>query len=369
MAISYNAIKNHTAKVTMPAVENGWYLSSNITRDPPKSITTRRKDLVGDTSMINEMIEDSPDRQCEAINYYARGVNPMVSVDYGQGQTGSGVSCSGGGSQAYLPYRIIREGAFRPPVMDGIKNLLPLSRLPRILTTVCATPYQPIFTKRMRNCGTSEQTREVHNNILKTSCMTQKLIQAFPNLNEPITTLKIREDLPLVNIKSKNSCPTSVVEIQQRLNQQPIRLLPTRPNTNITSNVGGQNENFHTYDHVYLNPTRPNTTIISNVGGQNENVNTYDHVYLNPTRPNTTINSNVGGQNENVNTYDYVYLNPTRPGMVVNTNQTAMTYGNGDVNDKEYKRLHERVTVGGFEGSRNIPKTIDNPVKILKPRS
>ena len=42
------------AKCTLPSVE-GWGTNMNIVRDPPKSIHTRRKDKVGDTSEITIM--------------------------------------------------------------------------------------------------------------------------------------------------------------------------------------------------------------------------------------------------------------------------------------------------------------------------
>jgi len=120
----------------------------NILRDPPKSVMTRRIDKVGETSSITEMIDQSGNRACEAISLYARGVNPMVSVSYGNAGNNGGqragnacgtASVGGAGRQAYLPYRIARDGAFRPPVIRQ-EQLLPLSRQPRTNTQA--------FTKR-----------------------------------------------------------------------------------------------------------------------------------------------------------------------------------------------------------------------------
>ena len=137
MAISYSAIVNY-GKVTLPSVES-WSTNMNIMKDPTKSIHTRKIDKVGETSAITSAVDESGDRFCEAINYYARGQNPMVSVSYGQGQHNA--------TQAFLPYRIAREGAFRPPIWRQ-EDLLPLSRLPRIWTQASTQPYQPIFTMR-----------------------------------------------------------------------------------------------------------------------------------------------------------------------------------------------------------------------------
>ena len=165
--ISYSGITNY-GKVTLPSVES-WGTNMNILRDPPKSLMTRRKDKVGETSSITELIDGSGNRSCEAISLYARGINPSVSVDYGNagnngGQRGGG--CFGGGSmnnaggnigssgntlhggQAYLPYRVNRDGAFRPPIVSPF-NLLPLSRMPRTNTAAFSKPGFVDFSKKL----------------------------------------------------------------------------------------------------------------------------------------------------------------------------------------------------------------------------
>lgn len=166
MSISYSGLTNY-GKATLPSVDS-WGTNTNILRDPPKSIMTRRIDKVGETSSITELIDGSGNRACEAISLYTRGVNPFVSVDYGNaGNNGGqrGGSCFGGsggnvganvgssgnflhGGQAYLPYRIARDGAFRPPIVSPI-NLLPLSRLPRTNTEAFTKPGFVDFTKKM----------------------------------------------------------------------------------------------------------------------------------------------------------------------------------------------------------------------------
>lgn len=144
MVFSYSALTNY-GKVTLPAVE-GWNTSNNIIKDPPKSVHTRRIDKVGETPYLNTVLSESGDRVCEAINYYARGVNPMVSVSYGQGQQTAGPN-------AYLPYRIIRDGAFRPPITRQ-EDLVPLSRLPRIWTSMhTLVQNQHAATEPPRSCG------------------------------------------------------------------------------------------------------------------------------------------------------------------------------------------------------------------------
>lgn len=158
MSFSYSGIIGYKKNVTLPSVDT-WGTNMNILRDPPKSIMTRRKDKVGETSSITTMIDESGSRSCEAISMYTRGVNPSVSVDYGNvGNNGgqrvnSGFTNTGlGKSQAYLPYRIMRYGNFRPPVKSPIENL-PLSRQPRVNTKAFSNKGFVDFTKKLRCPG------------------------------------------------------------------------------------------------------------------------------------------------------------------------------------------------------------------------
>jgi hypothetical protein len=153
-----SALNNH-AKATLPSIE-GWGTNMNILRDPPKSIHTRRIDKVGDNSAITIMNGESPDRICEAITVYARGVNPMVGVSY---QT-----YGNNGGNAKLPYRIMKDGEFRPPI-SGIDQTSSLSRLPRITTNINGKIKVTDYTKRLKNCGNKKNTKEVREAILKAS--------------------------------------------------------------------------------------------------------------------------------------------------------------------------------------------------------
>ena len=69
--ISYKGIIGHGGgRLTLPSVES-WSQNMNILRDPPKGISTRKKDRLGQTSEIAKMIDDSGDRACENIKVYA----------------------------------------------------------------------------------------------------------------------------------------------------------------------------------------------------------------------------------------------------------------------------------------------------------
>lgn len=174
--ISYSGIVGY-GKATLPSVDS-WSSNLNILRNPPSSITTRKIDKVGETSEITQMVQDSGDRACEAINVYARGVNPMVGVSYdnfgnngGQRVFGRANNNSGGATnrQSFLPYRVMRDGAFRPPILDA-RELFPLSRLPRVWTSSFTQPGFADFSKKAMCPGTDKDTKGVKtpNQILKT---------------------------------------------------------------------------------------------------------------------------------------------------------------------------------------------------------
>ena len=173
MAIQYPKLE-HTI---LPSVE-GFNGSFNILRDPPKSIFTKRIDKVGQNNDINNLVDDSSDRMNEAISVYARGVNPMVSVSYNNNSNNAGSFTNSsfgygnnsnqghhqGQSQAFLPYRIMDKGAFRPPVR-GPRDLLPLSRQPRAWFQALTNPGYVDYTKQKYQ---PTKFRMIRDMILKT---------------------------------------------------------------------------------------------------------------------------------------------------------------------------------------------------------
>jgi hypothetical protein len=201
---------NHT---TLPSVED-WGTNTNILRDPPKSVYTRKIDKVGQTSSITEEIDDSGDRACEYIRVYARGSNPMVSVMYNNnGGAGGGVGSvqTSGRSQAFLPYRVAVDGAFRPPVLSA-RDLAPLSRQPRDYTTAFVQPTFADFTKKMM---APDKMREVKEAI--------KNVSVRPNgvftIKKPFTeTYDIKRNT-VDRIKVEANSGSSTKDITMRVNQ------------------------------------------------------------------------------------------------------------------------------------------------------
>lgn len=165
MSFMASALKRNK-DLTLPSVEAGLG-TLNITKDPPKSVYTRKIDKVGENMDIVEMIDASSDRNSQGINLYARGVNPMVTVSYANyGNNGGMQSINRSGkAQASLPYKVMDNGAFRPPLISP-QELLPLSRQPRLVTQALTNPSAVNYTKKVL-CPESSQMRQVKNETLQ----------------------------------------------------------------------------------------------------------------------------------------------------------------------------------------------------------
>jgi hypothetical protein len=109
-----------------------------ILREPPKSIHTKKKERV-EMGDVSYMIRNDSSRINEGISYLARGVNPMVDVSYSNyGGNGAKLTTMATPT-ATNPYKIMKDGAFRPPMMTQ-EDLLPLSRMRRPETAVTTNP-------------------------------------------------------------------------------------------------------------------------------------------------------------------------------------------------------------------------------------
>jgi hypothetical protein len=175
--ISYSALTSY-GKATLPSVEV-WNGNFDIIKDPPSGIHTRRIIKVGEDNDLLNWNDDSGSRINEMINVYARGNNPMVSVQYSNhGNTGSGLMGRDGGtvgsnmSQIFttggggkLPYRIMNDGAFRPPILRQ-EDLLPLSRMPRLCTSITSKRCRVDQTKRIKP-DFVEYFKEIHRDPMK----------------------------------------------------------------------------------------------------------------------------------------------------------------------------------------------------------
>jgi hypothetical protein len=270
MSISYSGIIGY-GKATLPSVES-WGTNMNILRDPHKSITTRRIDKVGETSSLTQMIDESGDRGCEGISVYARGVNPFVSVDYGNsgnnggqrsgfgGTAGSNIGSSGNsihGGQAYLPYTVNKDGAFRPPIQSPF-DLLPLSRQRRGNTETYTNKGLIDFSKKLRCPGGNY--REVKKTTITASVRPTATYKMNTTIIEPFEVkyviknpLKFDDRAGDTGMRTQDLTVQDIHEPTKEINNKPINI------QDIYSNLSGENvkyvDNSHMNTDNYLQDT------------------------------------------------------------------------------------------------------------------
>lgn len=213
--LSYSSLIN-SGKVTLPSVES-WGTNMNIMRDPPKSITTRRRDKVGENNDILKMIDNS-DRSAEAILKFARGVNPSVSVSY---SNNGGSLQNFGNQQAKLPYTINKDGDFHPPVRAP-QDLLALSRLPRNVTFAVTNPNMPHFGKELPNSRNVRTLSTVKQNIISSSVRPTKsyyLQKPFVEAYETNSMIQpVLQKSADSNISTTNRTITNVLQPSKEIN-------------------------------------------------------------------------------------------------------------------------------------------------------
>jgi hypothetical protein len=381
MAFSYSGLTNF-GKVTLPSVE-GWGTSMNIIRDPPKSITTRRKDKVGDTSEINQMIEESGDRVCEMINVYARGVNPSVAVSY------SNVgSAHGRRTQSRLPHPIMKDGAFRPPIRRQ-EDLLPLSRLPRTSTSVSINPGCKQNNKKIFDPDNFKKSRLIVSNPLST---TIRPTAVYP-INKPsVKPFEVKYVIqPTINVSAKSGVKnigisnTKVMKPSRGINDN-IRHNPVYSTKNNKIYIHNNDLNFKPYVHNEIK----NISTTSNVSSSNmttqlsdildmstvsvQDVNNieynttktksagvtyiHDEIHLNRNLPEHDVTTNKG-QNTSYKRNEYdneLVLSRNTPLTELSVN--PVDYRNNSNNSSQsYNRLPSKIQPGGYNPRANVPMT------------
>jgi len=403
MSISYSAITNY-GRATLPSVEAGLG-SMNILRDPPKSIMTRRIDKVGETSSITELIDQSGNRACEAISLYARGINPMVSVSYGNvgnnggqrsgscfGGSGAGdLPASGnaiGGGQAYLPYRIARDGAFRPPIIRQ-EQLMPLSRQPRTNTQAFTQPGFADFTKKLVCPGGNY--RSVKQETLK-SCVRPTATYRIDNpLVEPFEVkyviknpVKFDPRAGVSGIRTRDLTTQEVVNPTKGVSESPLHV------ENIYANQSGETvryvDNSHMNTDKYIQDVLHSSvqskmsqsiqiTPIDEI--MNVDIHTKDPLNISYTAPKSgntkddyihkdiELQRRVLATTMATNKQRNIYSRPSiqhqaiqkrnRPIAHATTNfGTIDRQSSADLNSREYK-LHPTINAGSFTGRGQMP--------------
>ena len=357
--LSYSAITNY-GRITLPSVEGG-FGSMNILRDPPKSITTRRIDKVGQTSLITDMVDESHTRACENIRQFALGVNPFVSVSYSNegnngGQRPSGFSNINAGRQAYLPYTVMRDGAFRPPVMRQ-EQLMPLSRQPRIWTQAMTNPDFPDFSRRMHTC--MENGREIRNDVLRVSARPTAVYTIEKPIEEPFEIKYVIQNPIHVSaesgVRTLDITEQKVQEPTKGVNDDRIYAFASTNKTNdkiyVNTNEFDPSRYIQDINNscAFSNPSRDaQITSIDDII-DTTNIRTKD-------KPNVTYLTQLSGTDKHEYIHDDISLERNIPNHAAYTNTRSMRDGGESHVSRQY-RLNEKINIGGMEGKAGVPSS------------
>ena len=376
MSFSYNCLTTNR-KATLPSVE-GWGTDLNILKDPPKSIHTRKIDKVSDTQDILYQINEGGDRICENINVYARGVNPSVSVSYANhgvygGQIQNTLQSRDRHNQAFLPYRVARHGAFRPPILRQ-EDLYPLSRLPRIWTSAFTKPDFPNFAKKME-CPESKKLREVKKEIIRTVIQptaVSKRKNAFIKENFEITKVITNPVKYAVNSNIKH------YDSSQKVNMIPNKEIEQNKHnfvmqSNISSNVRNNNKIDETSldTSKYIDSNNLSSAVTSNIN-QNTNNSTMIPEQFNVSlrEPlNHAVTSSIQGNDNSVSINDNIQLSRNLPNHTSRTNIISNLNKHGDNNlDFELERnrpLYQATTNIDGHGNIDVYNNTTRDAKLL----
>ena len=271
----------------------------HIFRDPPAAIFTRKHEMVdiGDVMyMARPDGQGDATRFNEGVKYFARGVNPMVAIDYGNHSAG-GVNTSLHNGMASSPFKI---EVVRPPLFP-IETLVPISA-PRIHQnySISTNPrIEPV------NISAGIDRGQIKNAIIE-DIGAGGTIHVNPGLeyyqmNEQYLDkkLKIRDE----NITLRGTMrPTSSYALDNSRDINNLRKTAVQ-NTNVytvSSNISG--DNIISMREILASGTIQNTlngNATSNVGGTQNISNIWLTDFLSSGKTQNTLQgnatSNVGG--------------------------------------------------------------------------
>jgi hypothetical protein len=358
---------------------------------------TRRVDRVGQTSEITSMRDDSGNRACESILLYSRGLNPSVSVSYGnEGNNGGQGVNRGNNTQAYLPYRVIRDGAFRPPVMTQ-EQLLPLSRQPRQNTTAFTQPGFTDFSKKIM-CE-KDTCRAVKTETLKACVRPTMTYKIQAPLVEPFEVKYVIKD-PVKfdpragnsNIRTRDLTTQHTQEPTKEINKNPLQV-ESHVNQGASDNIRySDNSHINTdryiqedplYSSITSNKSQPHVqlTPISDIMDMDLDMYTKNTTNISYTPLKTGYTKEESMHNDfdlerrviqtsaQTNKQQNIHRRPevehiehdqtnNRPVTQAFTNHgnSNMRGTNIDLNSRNYK-LHPTLNPGGFDGKGQMPMT------------
>jgi hypothetical protein len=390
MSISYHGIIGNKAKTTMGSAES-WYKNKNILRDPPKSITTRRIDKVNGDGSLNAMMYHNGDRIAENINVFARGVNPMVAVEYTNhgstmrssgGGAEQGLGAFGNGAPGKLPYRVMNAGAFRPPQLRQ-EQLLPLSRQPRNVTHVLTNKefidYTKSVTCQSGKCPSSyrqiKESFKSHIEPTKTCKIASPVQEHFvmkyvidnPTTTSASTAKVSKANIQMINRESLREAGKTINQYSQSAGVQAQggqnyihedvtleRNIPTY--TAPTTKTSAMKKTLAPDYDMLLERNIPTHIATTNVRGDHTVSLDYENDYvLERNIPEYNAHSNISDKTKFVYERpenDYQFEQKTRPHSV-----QANLRGQSDVEQNRTYILPESLHAGGFEGKSTLPLT------------
>ncbi len=367
MSISYSAL-NNKRRVTLPSVDS-WGQNMGIVPDPPKAITTRRIDKAQDSSALTQMIQESGDRVSECINVYARGVDPMIGVSYSNNGSNAGnimngmprANASGQRTitQAFLPYTVARDGAFRPPIVPP-QNLLPLSRLPRIWTSSFTNPAFPDFSKKMMFPTMDDKTVGVKKDakMMRVDARPTATFSVNVPLVEPFEVTRVIKN-PIHHQAYTNVGTTQIAPQQIAQEFNPTPYIQPRLKAEVNSNVS-QTRRVQSLDELNNVDVRTKNTIHSdvstNVSGFEMNNNIQDE-----RGREKILERNLPVYNAYANTSQNIHvqqemphmreLEANRPLAYATTNVGRNVQSVDDISSREYA-LRPKIGFGEYESKQ-----------------
>ena len=296
MAVQYPKWKSYTM---------GSYEVPHIYREPPKSVYTRKKERVN-IADVEYMIRNDDSRINEGVSYISRGSNPHVDVSYSNYGGNGATLMSLPSVMASNPYKVMKDGAFRPPIFTQ-EDILPLSRMRHPETSAITNPGLP---------------------------------NGYNNPNLP----SLYDDAP----------------VKMSIDKMKINYLPVEPTASI--NLDGPHEiNVQNAirDDILLSsvPSNPSYQEFDNDRNTNTNIGIIDRPLI-PVLSPVNINITNTERNENIDIENYIKNNPQLKN--ISSNVGIVIY---DPNNKNYTEVQ-----GSIKDKLNITvqSSLNNPIDLIK---
>lgn len=318
------------------------YVTTHILKDPPKAIFTRKYEPVNIYEVQNMFRPDSefadPSRINESIKFYQRGVNPMVSIDYGAGK---GVS---------NPYKV---EVVRPPI-NPIETQVPISA-PRIHQNISvSTNPGSDYTSPITN--NREHDKMSINNAIQ-SDIVSGLIRSNPSLDWQQKFDYLSRDSNQakgITLKGQlNPTKSYSIDFTRELNQTLRSNAVNDINPySITSNVG--------FNNIVIFDPKNNTSIDVSANVKQKNYIAINAAAGKPIYFNTNDGKEIKLKDY---TYSIVQSNIGNPQIILNVNQpdiqlerhTPLFAAQSNINLPGYNEQQSRM-----RDDRSLKHTITN---------